>query len=149
MNRDEKRVLVINDNEQDADMTARCLRRAGVNQIELARDGIEGLDMLLHRGPWMALPPEPFDLVLLDIKMPRLDGFDVLEQIQATPGLQLPPIVMWTSSSLAGDLEQAYALGASDYRVKPVDFGEFRQALVDIADGWLWPAGPTGDGRPA
>lgn len=148
MNGDEKRVLVIDDNEQDADMTARCLRRAGIYRIELARDGIEGLDMLLHRGLWMALPPEPFDLVLLDVKMPRLSGFEVLEQIRATPGLQPPPIVMWTSSSLADDRAQAHALGASDYRVKPIDFGEFRQALADIARRWL-PAGSNPpDGTP-
>lgn len=142
-----KSVLIIDDNEQDAEMTRLALGKAGVGSIAIAEDGLAGLDYLMQHAARAAPGSRGPALVLLDIKMPRLTGIELLQKLRAEPTLRHLPVVMWTSSSLASDLTEAYEAGANGYVVKPIDFKEFRETLAAIADYWLRANRSAGDPR--
>ncbi|HEU0265820.1 MAG TPA: response regulator [Geobacterales bacterium] len=120
-------VLLVEDNPVDIDLTLRAFaRRKLVNSIQVARDGEEALAWL---GRWEAGEPLP-QVVLLDIKLPRIPGLEVLAQLKANPVSHSIPVVMLTSSAEDQDIAAAYRLGANSYIVKPIDFHKF----LDIAD---------------
>jgi two-component system response regulator len=133
MNR-EKLILLVEDNPDDVALTLRALRKNNiVNEVVVARDGVEALD-LLHGGGLGQRVPE---LVLLDLKLPKLDGIEVLRRIRANPDTRLLPVVVLTSSTEERDLVASYDSGANSCIHKPVDFENFVDAVRQLGLYWL------------
>lgn len=130
------RILLVEDNADDIDLTLLAFRRSRLaNEVMVARDGVEALEIL--HGTETA-PPQPLpSIVLLDLKLPRVDGFEVLRRIREHPSTRLLPVVVLTSSAQERDLVQTYASGANSYIVKPVDFERFLEAAQHIGMYWL------------
>jgi CheY-like chemotaxis protein len=132
-----KRILLVEDNHRDVELTLAALDEFKLaNEVVVARDGVEALDYLHGRGQFShhgnALPV----VVLLDLKMPRLDGLEVLRQIRNDAHLKSLPVVMITSSREEQDLIRSYELGVNAYVVKPVDFQKFVESIKQI--GFFW-----------
>jgi two-component system response regulator len=126
-------ILLVEDDLDDAELTKRAFARSRVpNDIEVVRDGSAALERLL--GPDAG--PLPV-LILLDLKLPRVDGLEVLERLRADERTRLLPIVILTSSREARDLERSYLLGANSYIRKPVDFAAFEHVVDQIGAYWL------------
>jgi two-component system response regulator len=124
-------ILLVEDNKYDEKLTLRALKRHNLaNSIEVARDGAAALDAIFGS----ALSPK---VILLDIKLPKVDGLEVLRRVRADPRTARQPVVMLTSSSEKKDIDAAYALGANSYIVKPVDFNGFANAIRDLGLYWL------------
>lgn len=132
-----KRILLAEDDPKDVELTISALSEYNlVNDILVVRDGVEALDYLLRRGAF-ALEPEGNPIViLLDLKMPKLDGIQVLREIKSQPPLQMIPVVVLTSSNEPQDLETCYRLGANAYVVKPVKFTNFVEAVKGVGVFW-------------
>ena len=107
------------------------------NKVVVARDGAEALDYLYRRGPFAGRPPGHPVVVLLDLKMPRVDGLEVLRQVKGDPGLRTIPIVVLTSSDRDQDVVESYNLGVNAYVVKPVAFDEFVEVVKQIGLFWV------------
>ncbi len=135
----EKYILLVEDNADDEALSIRALKRNGVvNEVVVARDGVEAADFLLGTGTYAAqglrdLPA----VVLLDLKLPRMDGLEVLRLIRSDPRARLVPVVVLTSSIEETDLTTSYNLGANSYLRKPVDFDEFMEAVRQLGTYWL------------
>ncbi len=132
-------ILLVEDNPDDVELTLRAFRKSKIaNEIVVAHDGVEALDYLFatgdHAGRDNSTLPQ---LVLLDLKLPRIDGLQVLERIRANPKTKLMPVVILTSSTEQPDLKTSYSLGANSYIRKPVDFQEFVVAVSRIGLYWL------------
>src|SRR4051794_20635127 len=123
MSGDDAWVLLVEDSPHDRELTLHALRRGNYGgRIEVAADGVEALDLLFCRGQWADRDPEDRPgVILLDVKMPLLNGIEVLREIKKAPGLREIPVVMLTSSAEEADLAACYGLGANSYTVKPVD----------------------------
>ncbi len=135
----EVEVLIVEDNPSDQELTMRALRKKNLsNKIHIVGDGAEALDFLFGRGEYadrtMADIPK---VVLLDIKLPKVSGIEVLQQLKADPKLRALPVVMLTSSREGPDVQECYRLGANSYIVKPVDFDKFTEAVVQLGFYWL------------
>jgi CheY-like chemotaxis protein len=131
-------ILLVEDNPDDVELTMRAFRKSNiVNEIVVARDGVEALDYLFSTGPHGGRPPTLPQVVLLDLKMPRVDGLHVLERIRAHPRTKLLPVVILTSSIEEQDLLNTYSRGANSYIRKPVDFQEFVEAVHQLGLYWL------------
>ena len=131
-------VLLVEDSDADAEMTLRTLRRRGIaNRIERVHDGVEALDYLRRQGSHAARTSGLPRLVLLDLKMPRMDGLQVLREMKSDARLRMIPVVMMTSSREEGDLLESYELGVNSYVVKPVDFGEFAETIAQVGMYWM------------
>ena len=131
-------VLLVEDSDADAEMTLRTLRRRGIaNRIERVHDGVEALDFLRLQGSHAARTSGLPRLVLLDLKMPRMDGLQVLREMKSDARLRMIPVVMMTSSREEGDLLESYELGVNSYVVKPVDFGEFAETIAQVGMYWM------------
>jgi two-component system, response regulator len=132
-------ILLVEDNADDVELTLRAFRKSDlVNTVTVARDGVEALDYLLATGSHADRAGNQLpDLVLLDIKLPRVDGLQVLERLRANPRTKLLPIVVLTSSIEPKDLLTCYRLGANSYVRKPIDFQQFSKALHQIGSYWL------------
>ncbi|HEY6419447.1 MAG TPA: response regulator [Candidatus Binataceae bacterium] len=135
---EEKLILLIEDNPDDVALTLRALKKNSIsNQIVVARDGVEALDYLfgtgLHAGHDVVAP----QLVLLDLKLPRMDGFEVLKRIRADQRTRFLPVVILTSSKEQQDIVDGYGLGANSYVRKPVDFQQFVEAVRQLGLYWL------------
>jgi len=134
-----KVILLVEDNPSDEKLTLLAFRNSGVsNEIVVVRDGAAALDYLFSTGEYasaalVALPA----LVLLDLKLPKLDGLEVLRRIRANDLTKLLPIVILTSSKEDEDVLRSYSLGANAYVRKPVDFSEFAQAVKTLGLFWL------------
>jgi CheY-like chemotaxis protein len=128
-------ILLAEDDPKDAQLTTRALSESRApGEVIVARDGAEALQWL--RQPARAdLASRPC-VVLLDLKMPKLDGLEVLRQIKSDPALRVIPVVMLTSSRQERDVAESYCLGANAYVVKPVSFSEFRHALKEVGSFW-------------
>ncbi len=132
-------ILLVEDNQMDVELTLDAFREARLsNSIHVTRNGQEALDYLFGRGKYAEpeLHPLP-DLVLLDLKMPGIDGFEVLRQIKNTTGLKRLPVIILTSSKEEGDRAMSYDNGANSYLVKPVSFEGFLDVVRSIGDYWL------------
>lgn len=135
----ERPILLVEDNPDDEALTLRAFSRVRIDHpVVVARDGVEALDYLMGTGQWAGstLPPLPI-FVLLDVKLPRMDGLEVLRRIRANERTALLPVIMLTTSREPHDLVDAYQLGANSYIRKPVDFERFLRTLGDTASYWL------------
>ena len=134
-----KPILLAEDNPDDQQLALRAFRKSNLtNKIIIANDGVEALDYLFGTGIY-ALPeaPELPAVVLLDIKMPRMDGLEVLKKIRANERTRFLPVVILTSSKEEQDIIQGYSLGVNSYVRKPVDFNEFLTAVQNLGLYWL------------
>lgn len=132
-------ILLVEDNNDDVELTLHALRKEKLaNHIHVARDGEEALDFLFcngaHEGRSTEPPPK---LVLLDLKLPKVDGMEVLRRLKADPRTRTIPVVILTSSKEERDLVQGYGLGANSYIQKPVDFQQFRNTVKSAGFYWL------------
>ena len=130
-------ILLVEDNPKDLELTLAALQRSALaNPIVVARDGAEALDYLYCRGKWLERTAGDPAVVLLDLKLPKIDGLEVLERVKNDPALKQIPLVMLTSSREERDLVQSYRLGVNAFVVKPVDFGEFLKAVQELGVFW-------------
>ncbi|MFO0749000.1 MAG: response regulator [Myxococcota bacterium] len=133
MARADRPILLVEDNPDDEELTLMSLRDAGIkNPIHVARDGVDALAWLEAREP-AALPA----VVLLDLGLPRLDGFEVLARLRARAETREVAVVVLTSSDVAADIARSYRLGVNSYVRKPVEFGEFAEAVRRLGLYWL------------
>jgi len=135
----DKVILLVEDNPDDAALTLRAFRKSNVlDQVVLARDGVEALDYLFATGSHAGRDPRAIpQLMLLDLKLPRMDGLEVLRRMRADERTRLVPVVILTSSREQQDMIDGYGLGANSYVQKPVDFARFVQAVEQIKLYWL------------
>lgn len=131
MNPEKRIILLVEDNPDDEELTLRALKKNNIkNEVVIARDGQAALDYLFERNN---LP----QVVLLDLKLPKVDGLSVLKKIRESERTKLLPVVILTSSKEERDLAQSYSLGANSYVQKPVDFNEFIEAVRQLGLYWL------------
>ena len=134
----DKWILLVEDNVNDADLATRALTTDEAHvEVVVARDGAEALDRLHSRGEFHLSAREKPILVLLDLKMPRVDGFEVLEEIKADPHLKQIPVVIFTSSREERDVVRCYQLGANAYVVKPAGFKQLFETVQEILRFWI------------
>ncbi len=127
-----KAILLVEDNPDDETLTLRALKKNNIsNQVVVARDGTEALDFLFGNGNMLPV------LVLLDLKLPKVDGMEVLRRTRAEPRTHLLPVVVLTTSKEEQDLIHSYQLGANSYIRKPVDFAQFTEAVRQLGLYWL------------
>jgi two-component system response regulator len=133
-----KVILLVEDNPDDEALTLRAFAKNNIgNRLIVVRDGAEALDWLLKRGKYQnRLEPDP-QIVLLDLKLPKVDGLEVLRQLRDDPRTKLLPVVILTSSKEESDLLKGYELRANSYIRKPVDFARFVEAVREIGMYWL------------
>jgi CheY-like chemotaxis protein len=138
MTHDEIEILYVEDNAADVELTLVALRRARiVNPVHVARDGAEALDFLFCRGPYanrQFLAPK---LILLDMKLPKVDGLEVLHAIREDERTKMIPVVVLTSSNEQRDMVESYKLHVNSYIQKPVDFDQFQQVVQQLGLYWL------------
>jgi CheY-like chemotaxis protein len=131
-------ILLVEDDPGDVRLAMAVLRTIGMEQRSVvASDGQEALDVLRKQGRFAVLEPGLPALILLDLKMPRVDGFDLLRQIKADAGLRPAPVVALTSSREARDIDRAYSLGVNGYVVKGISFVEYGETLKALANYWV------------
>ncbi len=133
----EKVILLIEDNPDDEALTLRALQKNNIlNKVVVARDGAAALELLLSDKAGSAAQPYP-QLILLDLKLPKVDGLEVLQRLRADQRTRMLPIVILTSSTEDRDLIEGYRLGANSYVRKPVDFMQFTEAVRQLGLYWL------------
>jgi two-component system response regulator len=139
MLKDEIEILLVEDDPDDLELTMHALSEERVcNRIQVARDGEEALDFLFCRGPYSGRDPDcPPKIILLDLKLPKVDGLEVLEQIKRDPRTKSMPVVILTSSKQEQDIVRGYQLGVNSYIQKPVDFDQFRATIKRLGYYWL------------
>ena len=134
----ERRILLAEDDENDIELTLAALDEHKLaDLVDVARDGVEALDYLYRRGAHAGRESPSPVLLLLDLKMPRLDGLDVLRQVRRDPLLRTMPVVVLTSSREVPDISNCYELGANAYVVKPVKFEDFVKAVSRLGLFWI------------
>jgi two-component system response regulator len=133
-----KRILLVEDNPDDELLTLDALHSGGVkSQIDVARDGAEALDYVFRRGQFVLRDEAPPDLILLDLKLPKRSGHEVLNELRAREETRFTPVVVLTSSTEDEDIARSYAGGANSYIRKPVDFELFSAAVKSLGVYWL------------
>lgn len=132
-----KPILLVEDDKRDLELTLVALERSQLaNDVVIARDGAEALDYLHRTGPFDARPEGNPAVILLDLKLPKVNGLEVLREVRATDNLRSIPVVMLTSSQEETDVLKSYELGVNAYVVKPVDFKHFVAAIADLGVFW-------------
>ncbi|NIF18491.1 response regulator [Pantoea sp. Cy-639] len=132
-----KPILLVEDNPRDLELTLLALERSQLaNEVIVLRDGVEALDYLLRRNAYAQRDSSNPAVLLLDLKLPRVNGLEVLKQVRDTPALCSIPTVMLTSSREEPDLLRAYELGVNAYVVKPVEFKDFVTAIAELGVFW-------------
>ncbi len=136
---DKKNILLVEDNPDDEELTLLALRESNIlNEIIVVRDGAEALDYLFREGEYFEPDPSRMpQLILLDLKLPKVSGLEVLERLRADPRTRLIPVVILTSSSEEEDVIASYRLGANSYVRKPVEFHRFADAVRQLGLYWL------------
>jgi CheY-like chemotaxis protein len=131
------RILLVEDDPRDVELTLTALEDHKLaNEVTVARDGQEALDYLYRRGQFSSRPNENPAVMLLDLKLPKVDGLEVLKQIKSDEQLKTVPVVVLTSSHEEQDMMRSYKLGVNAYVVKPVDFHEFINAVKELGMFW-------------
>ncbi len=131
-------ILLVEDNKDDVELTLHALRKENLaNNIQVVADGEEALDFLFCRGKFQGRSNQTLKLVLLDLKLPKLDGLEVLRQLKGDARAKAVPVVILTSSKEERDLVESYNLGANSYIQKPVDFDQFRETVKRVGLYWL------------
>jgi CheY-like chemotaxis protein len=135
----EKIILLVEDNPDDVTLTLRALKKNNiVNEVVVAKDGVEALDYLFGAGMYEGRDTSVMPIVtLLDLKLPKLDGMEVLKRVRGNERTKLIPIVILTSSKEENDLINGYSLGANSYIRKPVDFNQFSEAIRELGLYWI------------
>jgi two-component system, response regulator len=147
MNSERVEVLLVEDSRADAEMTLRTLKKKGIaNNVEWVRDGVEAIDYLFCTGRFADRVNGHPKLVLLDLKMPRMDGLQVLERMKSDPHTRTIPVVMMTSSQEEADLVASYQLGANSFVVKPLEFEDFAEKVAQVGMYWMITNVPPGRG---
>lgn len=136
---DDKVILLVEDNPNDVTLTERALKKATIlNKLEIAKDGLEALDYIFGTGSWagrdVSVMPQ---VILLDLKLPKIDGLEVLKRIRADARTKLLPVIILTSSNEEKDLVGGYSMGANSYIRKPVSFDRFTDAVRQLGLYWL------------
>jgi two-component system, response regulator len=140
VSKDENRLLVllVEDNPDDERMTLRALKKSELDvEVVVARDGVEALDRLFSRNAYEGHPPIRPSVVLLDLKLPKVGGFEVLEAMRGHEETRFIPVVVLTSSDETPDIEKAYRFGANSYIAKPVEFDKFMRTVETLGLYWL------------
>jgi CheY-like chemotaxis protein len=139
MNYREIDILLVEDNEDDVELALHALRRENLaNSIHVARDGEEALDFVFCAGAFAQRPSDaPPKLILLDLKLPKVDGIEVLRRVKGDPLTKAIPVVVMTASKEERDLVNSYQLGANSYIQKPLDFEQFRDTVRNLGLYWL------------
>ena len=135
----EKIILLVEDNPDDITLTLRALKKNNIfNEVVVAKDGVEALDYLFGTGMYEGRDTSVMPVVtLLDLKLPRIDGLEVLKRVRENERTKLIPIVILTSSKEENDLINGYSLGANSYIRKPVDFNQFSEAIRELGLYWI------------
>ena len=135
----DKRILLVEDNPDDVELTLRALKKNNIlNEVVVARDGVEAVDYLFGTGSYEGRDKtETPMIVLLDLKLPRIDGMEVLKQMRENDVTKMIPVVILTSSKEERDLVDGYSLGCNSYIRKPVDFSQFSETVRQIGLYWL------------
>jgi CheY-like chemotaxis protein len=136
---DEVEILLVEDNPADAELTFRALKKNNIaNKVVIVGDGEEALDFIFARGDFSTRNSNAFPkVILLDLKLPKVSGLEVLAEIKGNPKTRMIPIVVLTSSKEEKDIIESYKLGVNSYIVKPVDFDKFLLSVKDIGMYWL------------
>ena len=130
-------LMLVEDNEAHAELAVCALEETG-NNIIVMKDGREAINYLRHLGEWTGKLDSPMpDIILLDLKMPNMNGMQVLREVKGDVKLKSIPVVMLTSSGLESDMKECYELGANSYIVKPVTYSEFVNTVREIPEYWL------------
>ena len=139
-------ILLVEDNPDDLDMALRALRKAHLaNHIQVARDGAEAIDFIFGTGPHAGRKVENGPkVILLDLKLPKVDGIEVLRRVKSDPRTRMIPVVVLTSSKEQPDVAECYAIGVNSYIVKPVNFESFASAVAELGMYWLLLNHPPG-----
>ena len=131
-------ILLVEDNPNDAELAIRALKKHHLaNHLEWVKDGEAALDFLFQRGSYADRPNSLPKVVLLDLRLPKVDGIEVLKQIRATPATREIPVVVLTSSKEEQDLVATYELGVNSFVAKPVSFNEFAEVVANLGMYWL------------
>lgn len=138
MNLNRANILLVEDNPQDAELILRALKKQNLNkQVQVARDGAEALEMIFASGREGAGLRENLKVILLDLKLPKVSGLEVLQKIKAEARTKSIPVVVLTSSPEDRDIKKSYQLGANSYVVKPVEYDNFTEAVGQLGSYWL------------
>lgn len=132
-------ILIVEDNPNDAEMALRALKKNNVsNEVLVVGDGEEALDFIFRKGKHSNRVKESCPrMILLDLKLPKVDGLEVLKEVKSNPDTKMIPIIVMTSSKEESDIIESYKLGVNSYIVKPVDFDKFVEAVRDLGYYWL------------
>lgn len=146
-----KPILLVEDNPHDLELTLHALNKHRLgNEVVVARDGEEALDYLFARGPHAGRADGLPSLIMLDLKLPKVDGIEVLKTIRSTPEMAQLPVVMFTASRMEADIASAYAGGVNSYVVKPLDFQDLMRVVADLGCYWtVHNEAPQGSVKPA
>ena len=132
-----RRILLVEDDPKDVELTLTALEEYNLaNEVVVAGDGAEALDYLYYRGKFASRPTDNPAVLLLDLKLPKVDGLEVLQQLKSDENLRMIPVVVLTSSREEKDMVASYRLGVNAYVVKPVDFHEFVDAIKELGVFW-------------
>jgi len=139
MREDMVEILLVEDNPNDVELTLRAFRKYHIsNHVHVVRDGAEALEFLFCTGAYAGRRVENTPkVILLDLKLPKVDGLEVLQRIKADPSTRLIPVVVLTSSREQRDIVESYQLGVNSYIVKPVDFAQFTEAMRQLGLYWV------------
>jgi CheY-like chemotaxis protein len=131
-------ILLVEDNPTDAELTMRALRKGNLaNHITWVKDGSEALEFIFRSGAYAGRPDQHPKLILLDLKLPKVDGIEVLKRIKADERTRAIPVVMVTSSAEGRDITESYKLGVNSYVVKPVEFEQFSETVAKAGFYWM------------
>ena len=131
-------ILLVEDNPNDAELTMRALRKGNLaNHVSWVKDGAEALEFIFRNGAYAGRPDQNPRLILLDLKLPKVDGIEVLKRLKADDRTRAIPVVMVTSSAECRDIVESYKLGVNSYVVKPVEFEQFSETVAKAGFYWM------------